>query len=350
MDGVSSSEEEPNTIKEHIFVISDDPMQDHDSVHKVQELIHGYLQNDLGYQMEKLHEFTDGCVAQYKSRHCVGDLSYSLMDFGYHTQCSYFETSPAKGEQDAAGSHVKERVSQAVLQRKARITNAESMYKYLVENFTLPVASSFDSRTKAVELKRRVFFFVPSQGEGAVDRNRPGRQCRSVPGIRKWHCVKSLPQQEKVLTRHRSCYCTDCILDEEDQCKNKEWVDDWKEVEIKREASPATTRQSTATSALDNDTMAHMADLAAKGSTVAIAAFEDPAYDFHHLKVTSSGVEELEELMTDDHSCQYPSGSAFLEGHFFLAENLQDMTYTLDTKRLAVVYAGQYVLYVQIFL
>ena len=127
VDGVSSSEEEPNTIKEHIFVISDDPIQDHDSVHKVQELIHGYFQNDLGYQVEKVHEFTDGCAAQYKSRHCVGDLSCSLMDFGYHTQRSYFETSHAKGEQDAAGSHVKQRVSQAVLQRKARITNAESM-------------------------------------------------------------------------------------------------------------------------------------------------------------------------------------------------------------------------------
>ena len=65
VDGVSSSEEEPNTIKEHIFVISDDPIQDHDSVHKVQELIHGYFQNDLGYQVEKVHEFTDGCAAQY---------------------------------------------------------------------------------------------------------------------------------------------------------------------------------------------------------------------------------------------------------------------------------------------
>jgi len=40
VDGVSSSEEEPNTIKEHILIISDDPIQDHDSVHKVQELIH----------------------------------------------------------------------------------------------------------------------------------------------------------------------------------------------------------------------------------------------------------------------------------------------------------------------
>lgn len=44
--------------------------------------------------------------------------------------------------------------------------------------------------------------------------------------------------------------------------------------------------------------------------------------------------------MTDDYSCQYRSGSVVLKGHFFLRENLQDMTNTLDTKRLAVVYAG----------
>ena len=80
--------------------------------------------------MEKLHEFTDGCAAHYKSRHCVGDPSCSLADFGYDTQRSYFETLQAKREQDAAGSHMKQRVSQAVLQRKARITNIESMYKF----------------------------------------------------------------------------------------------------------------------------------------------------------------------------------------------------------------------------
>ena len=51
---------------------------------------------------------------------------------------SYFEISHAKGE-DAAGSHVKQRVSKAVLQRKARITNGESMHKYIVETFSHPV-------------------------------------------------------------------------------------------------------------------------------------------------------------------------------------------------------------------
>ena len=42
-DGIESIEEDPYTIKEHLFVISDDPGQDHDSVHHVQELINKYL-------------------------------------------------------------------------------------------------------------------------------------------------------------------------------------------------------------------------------------------------------------------------------------------------------------------
>ena len=122
--GVASTEEEPHLIKEHVFVISDDSIQDQDSVHKVQELIYNYLINDVHYNVIKMHEFTDGCAAQYKSRHCIGDLSCSLADFGFHIQRNYFETSHAKGEQDAAGSHVKQKVSQAVLHRTATINSA----------------------------------------------------------------------------------------------------------------------------------------------------------------------------------------------------------------------------------
>ena len=86
--------------------------------------------------------------------------------------------------------------------------------------------------------------------------------------------------------------------------------------------------------------MAHIVDLAAKGSTIAIAASENPIYDFYLMKVTSEGVEELEEPLNDDYSCHYPRGSAVLKGHFFLRENIADMSYTLDSKRLAAVYAA----------
>ena len=198
IDGMTSTEEEPNLIKEHIFVISEDPLQDQDSVHKVQELIHDYLTNDILYNTAQMHEFTDGYAAQYKSRHCLGDLSCSLADFGFNIQRNYYETSHAKGEQDAAGSHVKQNVSHAVLRRTATINSARSMYEYLNTHFSQPEASSFAARSNTVQLKRRKFFYVPSKGEGAVARNRPDQKFKEVKGIRKLHCVRSIPEQQNL--------------------------------------------------------------------------------------------------------------------------------------------------------
>ena len=154
-------------------MISNDEVQDFHSVHKAQELVKGYLEEQLHIKVNKLHEFTDGCAAQYKSHHCIGDLSINhsccLFDYGFQIQRSYFETSHAKGEQDAAGDNVKKKVSQAVL-RKTVIRNAKDMSDFLTENFSTPSASSFASQTKAVGLAQRVFFFVPTEGEDAVVR------------------------------------------------------------------------------------------------------------------------------------------------------------------------------------
>ena len=90
IDGKTSTENNPQIIKEHLFVISDDEVQDYHSVHKAQELVKGYLEDQLKLKINKLHEFTDGCVAQYKSRHCIGDLSCCLANYGFNVQRSYF--------------------------------------------------------------------------------------------------------------------------------------------------------------------------------------------------------------------------------------------------------------------
>ena len=329
IDGVKSTEENPHLIKEHIFVISEDPVQDHDSVHTCQALIAKYLL-DISCEVDRMHEFTDGCAAQYKSRHCVGDLSCSLADFGFIIQRNYFETSHAKVEQDAAGSHVKRKVSQAVLTRSATINSAKAMHKFLTAKFTQPAASSFTARRNIVQLKRRVFLDVPGKGEGAVIRNRPGRKFKEVKGIRKMHCIKSGSEQEEVLARQHSCYCISCILDDEENCSNKAWLDDWKEVLVSRDGSVATTRQTTQEFGLDQGTASHIADLAVKGSTVAIAADDDPMYDFYLLKLTSEGVEELDENYTDDYEFTALRGTQVLKGQFYLQDNIHDMTFTLD--------------------
>ena len=170
----------------------------------------------------------------------------------YTIQRPYFETSHAKGQQDTAGSHIKQKVSPAVIRRTATITDAKSMYTYLLENFTQLSASSYASITQSVQLSRPICFFVPSSGENAIERNCPGRQFKSVKGICKWHSVRSLPQQEKLLARFRSCYCMNCILNDEKNCLSKEWLDEWKEIAVPREAHTVA------------HTVAHIVDLAAK--------------------------------------------------------------------------------------
>lgn len=138
VDGKVSTENDPQIVKEHLFVVSDDDVQDYDAVHKAQELITGYLKNQLHMRISKLHEFTDGCVAQYKSRHYIGDLSCCLADHGFLVQRNFLETSHAKGEQDAAGANVKQKVSNAVLRKTAVIRNAKDKKEFLEENFSTP--------------------------------------------------------------------------------------------------------------------------------------------------------------------------------------------------------------------
>ncbi|CAG2205789.1 unnamed protein product [Mytilus edulis] len=102
-DGKDSTAEEPNIVTEQFFVISPDQKHDHHYTHCVQNLVSEYLKS-INCEISVMHEFTDGCSSQYKSRHCMGDVSYSCSDFGYAKILrNYVETSHERGPQDAAG-------------------------------------------------------------------------------------------------------------------------------------------------------------------------------------------------------------------------------------------------------
>ena len=175
---------------------------------------------------------------------------------------------------------------------------------------------------------------MPSEGDGAVTRNRPERTFKDVKGIRKLHCIKSGLEQEKVLVRRRSCSCITCILGDEENCANKTWLEDWKEVIVGRDCSIATTWQATQEFALDQGTASHMADSAVKGSTIAIAAADDLMNDFYLLKVTSKGVEELDHDYTNNYESTAIRGTQVLKRHFTLRDNIHYMTFTLDETTL----------------
>ena len=73
---------------------------------------------------------------------------------------------------------------------------------------------------------------------------------------------------------------------------------------------------------------------------VAVAADDDASYDYNLLKVKSNGMEELADNTTDDYGSIYTAGQEVLRRHFFLQENLIDMTYKLDERKVTIVHAA----------
>ena len=207
-------------------------------MHHVQSQILTYLREQYHLTVDKIHEFTDGCAVQYKSKHTFGDLSCCLADFGVQIDRHFFETSHAKGEQDAAGANIKQRATLAVLQRKATIACAKDLHDYLSEHFQQPTL-----RSAGITLKKRVYFLNPAEGEGSIPRQRQGRTFKEVKGIRKLHSVQTTPTQGKVFTRQRSCVCDECLLGKTDSCANSDFVDSPQETVILPAGDPAVTRQ-----------------------------------------------------------------------------------------------------------
>jgi hypothetical protein len=73
---------DPHVITEHFHVISNDEKHHHHFTHYVQNQIAEYLRS-ISCDVYVMHEFCNGCASQYKSRHCLGDLSNSFREFGY---------------------------------------------------------------------------------------------------------------------------------------------------------------------------------------------------------------------------------------------------------------------------
>ena len=86
-----SSEDDPLVVTEHLYVISPDLRHDHHSFQGCLNNVVNYLK-EIGYNIEFMHEWIDGCSAEYKSHHCIGDVSFSLLDFGFPTVHTYTHT------------------------------------------------------------------------------------------------------------------------------------------------------------------------------------------------------------------------------------------------------------------
>lgn len=140
VDGEESTEDGPVVVTEHLFVISLDCKHNHHSVHEVRSLVAEYPKK-INLPVTVMHKFTDGCSAQYKGRHCMGDVSHSSTDFGFTTIRNYYETSHAKGPQDGAGANLKHQADMAVIKRQVsgNDNNIRVLYPILCGRYNIHV-------------------------------------------------------------------------------------------------------------------------------------------------------------------------------------------------------------------
>ena len=323
VDGEESTEENPVVVKEYLIAISDDLVHDNHFVHKTRSMISEYL-SSISANVQVMHEFTDGCSVQYKSRHCMADVSNSECDFGYKTIRNFFETSHAKGEQDAAGGHCKTKADHAIVREGKQFKHANDFFQYLDSEFRQP-------STEGSDLKRRVFFEVQD-----VNRRRPmvPQPVKEGGGIRSWHSVCSTGLPGCIGVRKRSCYCQSCLYGEWQYCEQKEYVDQFEMIRLNiQTAKTPTTRQQVEE---EEPIVEDATQLVEKGSNIIIAADGDVRNDFYILSVTSNGEEFLLQDECDDYGMDFTRGSKVFRGHFFELTNSNDMEYTLNLKTAIV--------------
>ena len=201
VDGVESLPDILFIVTEHFFVISPDDKHDQFFTVKVQNLIRDYL-DSIQYNVKVIHELTDGCPVQYKSRNCFGLNKNICTEHDYDLFIrNYFETSHAKskGPQDAAGGFLKNQVDLAVYRGSEIIQSASEFFNYCENHL---------KDTKSTYCKRRIFRYVAK-----IDRN--NISFKAVPGIRRLHQVVSTKSNNDTLAvRNMSCYtCENCITD-----------------------------------------------------------------------------------------------------------------------------------------
>ena len=151
------------------------------------------------------------------------------MDSAFLTLRNYFETSHAKGRQDEVGANMKHKAYMAVIKRQVIIQNASDLYDYTKENLNKPSTTRYKSQS--VGLKRRILFYV--------EEHQRNRRFKQIKGSRQIYSILATNEsaESRLKTRRLSCYCDQCLDCDYEVCENRDFVDEWEEINIEPEGT-----------------------------------------------------------------------------------------------------------------
>ncbi|CAC5371794.1 unnamed protein product [Mytilus coruscus] len=259
--------------------------------------------------------FNKACLDRKCTECGVRLLDFSDQELSDHQrlQLNYFETSHAKGPQDAAGGFLKNHVDLVVLRGSAVVQNAHDFFNYCEKNL---------KDTKSHYCRRRIFRFVDTINRDSVKAYKP------IPGIRSLHQVLN-SEPEKLTVRYMSCYsCEECVNGNYNICTNN--AIGRKEVVPIRPDDKGTIDDD------ENDNEYTMSDLIVEGTVLALYTEKENA-EFYLLRA-SSCPEKLRTSEVDDWGVSFRKNTKIIRGQYFKSDlNRSKLSYKLIRRKKAIV-------------
>lgn len=205
-----STENNRHILFENINIFSNSQQHDSHLVHHFLKVFMQHCNRFPEQQFQILHRYTDGCSSQFRSRHCMRDVSYFREDHGVDIVCNFGETAEFKNITDGLGGVIKQLVKNSILSDPDLVLSShEKLLQYVKQKFEFHINPGKDENcgTDRRELDRRVFYFVH---DAEVERNRPDRLGKQLPGILQIRCAAS-QEPGFVKFRNLTCYCSVCL-------------------------------------------------------------------------------------------------------------------------------------------
>ncbi len=346
VDGVESTESNPVIVKDLIYLISDDMPHSHRAIQHMRKLIVSEYFVKRGIPLPTfIHEWADGSGAQNKCATAFADVVESgrptewVRGLGIPCQRNFFETSHARGEQDAMGVAVKHEASLAVMSTTnkwyGKILTAKDLYDFCMEQLQFAKDQGTNRRSA---FGQRFFFLVE-----ADDVDTSGPDFDTVDGTLALHSVRAGVGLLVGLKRQRQCYCEycygQCTRAEPDceGCHYKSHVDNWVPFTLKAKAKAEAreTRLSAAEAAHNTGV------LVARGNIFARPSGGDELHAYYLVKALS-GVQEVREERgwKDDYDMHATIGEHVIQGRYLEWLNEETCTeYYIDSKKKCLTYS-----------
>lgn len=114
-------------VQETMIFISNDLIHGNNAVICFITKANEHLQTVRSLNIVKEVQFSDGCARQYKACVPFCDISHSVQDFGFITECNYYGSGHGKGPSDGAGAVIKSAARRAVNSQQEVINNANDL-------------------------------------------------------------------------------------------------------------------------------------------------------------------------------------------------------------------------------